>query len=103
MTFVCAQAFDMNYRKWQANREQAKKDAIVSESTDVEPSQAWQKKKSEEEKASEAAAGTIRYSIDIDSVFLSYFLQARCCMYDKTLNEQFPYCLQLLMYDETFN
>lgn len=35
MTFVCAQAFDMNFRLWQANREAAKKDALASEKDDI--------------------------------------------------------------------
>ena len=45
MTFVCAQGFDMNYRKWSANREEALAAATASEKTDIEPTQAWQKKK----------------------------------------------------------
>eukprot|EP00041_Stephanoeca_diplocostata_P015844 m.304661 g.304661 ORF g.304661 m.304661 type:complete len:90 (+) comp20175_c0_seq2:750-1019(+) len=56
MTFVCAQAFDMNFRLWQANREAAKKEALASEKDDIEPTQAWQKKKSAEEKAKIDAA-----------------------------------------------
>lgn len=46
MTFVCAHAFDTNYRKWQENRAAAASAAASSEASDVEPSQAWQKKKS---------------------------------------------------------
>jgi len=45
MTFVCAQAFDMNYRRWKDDSSAAKDIATKTEETDVEPAQAWQKKK----------------------------------------------------------
>eukprot|EP00045_Choanoeca_perplexa_P012179 m.131891 g.131891 ORF g.131891 m.131891 type:complete len:327 (-) comp15916_c0_seq3:58-1038(-) len=36
MTFTCAQAFDANYKTWQANRDVAKAKAIVDERSDVD-------------------------------------------------------------------
>lgn len=45
MTFVCAQAFDTNFRRWQSDSTTAKKIASETERSDVEPNQAWQKKK----------------------------------------------------------
>eukprot|EP00039_Didymoeca_costata_P019332 m.337100 g.337100 ORF g.337100 m.337100 type:complete len:384 (+) comp18046_c0_seq1:134-1285(+) len=40
MTFVCAQAFDLNYRNWQQCKEKA-----LEGRQDIEPEKAWQKKK----------------------------------------------------------
>ena len=42
-------------------------------------------------------AGTIRYSIDVSYVFLSYFFQARRYMYDKALYSEFQCFLVLLL------
>ena len=56
MTFVCAQAFDLNFRTWQSNRAHALAEAKASEGSDIEPTKAWQKKKSPEEAAAVAAA-----------------------------------------------
>lgn len=44
MTFVCAQAFDLNYRSWQSNRAAALEAAEKDSTSDIEPEKAWQKK-----------------------------------------------------------
>ena len=38
----------------------------------------------------------IRYSIDVSNGFLSYFLQARSCIYDTIFNEEFL-CFRVLL------
>ena len=43
------------------------------------------------------AVCTIRYSIDSCYVFLSYFLQARGCVYNKVSNKEFQ-CLLILFF-----
>jgi len=40
MTFTCAQAFDVNFRTWQQNKDAAVMKAVASESGDVEPAKA---------------------------------------------------------------
>jgi len=54
MTFVCAQAFDLNFRSWQSDRTKALEKAESSEGGDIEPTKAWQKK-ADEKKASGAS------------------------------------------------
>mmetsp|Transcript_11805 Transcript_11805/g.35543 ORF Transcript_11805/g.35543 Transcript_11805/m.35543 type:complete len:358 (-) Transcript_11805:1437-2510(-) len=49
MTFVCAQAFDLNLRYWTAHREKAYAEAEASEKKDIQPENAWQKKQSDDE------------------------------------------------------
>jgi len=46
MTFVCAQAFDTNFRTWQAAKEKGQAPG-GAEAADIEPTKAWQKKAGE--------------------------------------------------------
>lgn len=57
MTFVCAQAFDTNFRRWREDKQKAAKQAIAAEADDIEATQAWQKKKTPEEQAKAKADG----------------------------------------------